>query len=181
MRVIFLYGPPASGKLTVARALGERIGAAVYHHHVSLDYASTLFESGTAEFGALVEKLRLETFAFCAKQDRDLIFTYVYAHPHDEPFVRRTITAVQGCDGEVLFVQLDAPDEVLLERVEHDSRRAFEKLNDRQTLEPVLKKYDLHKHIPFVESLRLSTADFEPEEAATAIIEFFELEEKEGS
>ncbi len=171
MRLIFLYGPPASGKLTVARALSDLTGAAVYHNHVSLDYASTLFDHGTTEFGALVEKLRLETFAFCAQRERDLIFTYVYAHPHDEPFVRRTISAVQGCDGQVLFVQLDAPDEILLERVEHASRKNFEKLSQRQTLEPILKKYDLHQPIPFVESLRLNTAELELEEAAMVILE----------
>jgi shikimate kinase len=175
VRLFFLYGPPAVGKLTVARALADQIDAAVYHNQVALEYASHVFEPNTAAFDALVEKLRLETFAFCAQRKRDLIFTYVYAPPTDEPFVRRTIASVQGCEGEVLFVHLDAPDEVLLERVEEDSRNQFEKLSDRVTLEALLKRYDLHQPIPFVESLALSTAELEPEEMAELILEHFEL------
>jgi shikimate kinase len=177
MKLFFLYGPPAVGKLTVARALAERIGAAVYHSHVALEYAGHIFDPGTPESSALVEKLRLETFAFCAQRDHDLIFTFVYAHPSDEPFVRRAITAVQGCEGEVLFVHLDAPDHVLLERVEADSRKELAKINQRKNLEPVLKRFDLHKPIPFVESFALNTAALEPEEAAKLIIEHFELEQ----
>jgi shikimate kinase len=170
--LFFLYGPPAAGKLTVARALAARTGAAVFHNHVSLDYALQLFDRDAPEFGAFVEKLRLETFAFCASHHRDLIFTFVYAHHSDEAIVRRTITAVRAFEGaEIVFVHLTcAPDE-LLRRVVLPSRDEFQKISDPAVLEGLHKRYDLFSKIPFVDSLSFDTTHASPDEVVDAILE----------
>lgn len=42
-RLIFLYGPPAAGKLTVAKALADAYDVRVVDNHVSLDPALRLF------------------------------------------------------------------------------------------------------------------------------------------
>ena len=172
MRLFFLYGPPAAGKLTVANALSELTGAAVYHNHVSLDYALQLFKRDTPEFGRLVEKLRLETFAFCASVGRDLIFTFVYAHPQDEPTVRRTIAAVRAFDqAEIVFVHLYCTREELLRRVTLESRDEYEKITDPAFLTELLGRYDLFSPIPFVDGLSFDTTHLEPNEVAQTILE----------
>jgi cytidylate kinase len=40
MRLIFLHGPAASGKLTVARAIAARTGLPVFHNHLAVDAAA---------------------------------------------------------------------------------------------------------------------------------------------
>jgi replication-associated recombination protein RarA len=48
--LIFLYGPPAVGKLTFATALAERLGFRILHNHVTLDAVAAVREFGTDEF-----------------------------------------------------------------------------------------------------------------------------------
>lgn len=175
MKLYFLYGPPAAGKLTVARALAAHTGAAVFHNHVSLDYALQLFDRDAPEFGAFVEKLRLETFAFCASHDRDLIFTFVYAHKTDEPIVRRTIAAVRAFeDAEIAFVHLTCEPDELMRRVALPSRDEYQKISDPAALEDLIKRYDLFSPIPFVDSLSFDTTHTPPDEIARAIAESLE-------
>ncbi len=175
MKLFFLYGPPAAGKLTVARALAVKTGAAVFHNHISLDYALQLFDRDAPEFGAFVEKLRLETFAFCASHDRDLIFTFVYAHHTDEAIVRRTITAVRAFDGaEIVFVHLSCDRDELLRRVTLPSRDEFQKITDPAVLDGLLKRHDLFSKIPFVDGLSFDTTHEPPDQIADAILETLE-------
>ena len=175
MKLFFLHGPPAAGKLTVARALAARTGAAVFHNHVSLDYALQLFDRDAPEFGAFVEKLRLETFAFCASHDRDLIFTCVYAHGSDEATVRPTIASVRAFgDAQIVFVHLTCECQELLRRVALPSRAEFRKLHDPTALEDAFERYDLFSAIPFVDNLSFDTTRTSPDEIARAILESLE-------
>lgn len=43
MRLIFLYGPPASGKLTIAEVLSERTGIPLFHKHLSRDLVKDIY------------------------------------------------------------------------------------------------------------------------------------------
>jgi hypothetical protein len=38
--LLYTYGPPASGKLTVATALAELTGFSLFHNHLSVDAVS---------------------------------------------------------------------------------------------------------------------------------------------
>lgn len=45
-RMIFLYGPPAVGKLTVANLVSERTGFRVLHNHLTIDAITPVFAFG---------------------------------------------------------------------------------------------------------------------------------------
>jgi hypothetical protein len=96
MRVIFIYGQPASGKLTVARALAERTGIAVFHNHLVVDALEAVFPFGSEPFVRLREQFWLAVFAEAAQADRSLIFTFA-----PEPTVARDFAegAVAICVG----------------------------------------------------------------------------------
>jgi len=49
MRLVFIYGPPAVGKFTVARELAKRTGYRNFHNRVSIDFATQIFDFETAE------------------------------------------------------------------------------------------------------------------------------------
>lgn len=175
MRLVFLYGPPGVGKLTVARELVALTGFKLFHNHLTVDAVAAVFPRGTPSFGRLVSHFRREVFAAAAQDGIDLVFTYVYAHPNDEPDVRAMIDPVDAHGGSVLFVRLVCAPEVLLSRVGAESRGGFGKVNDSGTLQGLLDQHDLLSPVPFAPSLRLDTTDLPPAEAATQIVAHYGL------
>ncbi len=66
MKLIFIYGAPAVGKLTVARELARLTGFKVFHNHLSIDCIEPIFDFGTPSFFKLIELIRVETVAEAA-------------------------------------------------------------------------------------------------------------------
>ena len=44
MWLLFLHGPPASGKLTIARELKTLTGFQLFHNHLAVDLLESVFE-----------------------------------------------------------------------------------------------------------------------------------------
>jgi len=74
MRLLFIYGPPASGKLTIARLITERTGLPLFHNHLIVD--AVAFPFGSKEFIRLRERFWLETISTAAEAGQSLIFTF---------------------------------------------------------------------------------------------------------
>ena len=49
-RLVFLYGPPAVGKLTVARAIADRLPFKILHNHVTIDAVKEVLPFGSDPF-----------------------------------------------------------------------------------------------------------------------------------
>jgi hypothetical protein len=175
MRLVFVYGPPGVGKLTVARELASLTGFKLFHNHLTVDLVAAVFPRGHPSFGPLITRFRREVFAEAARAGVDLIFTYVYAHPVDEPNVRSLIEPVIGAGGTVQFVQLTCDRDALLDRVANDSRRAYRKLTNPAAVSGLMDQNDLTSPIPFVESLRLDTTNLAPAETAAHIAAHYAL------
>ena len=170
MRLLFLYGPPAVGKLTVAKLLARRSGYVLFHNQLTVDLAQQIFPWGSAEYVDLVDRLRLEIMQRAAKAEvSGMIFTFVYAHPLDLPFVRKVQRVLRRHDGSTHFYQLTCQREDLFQRVKQDSRRDHEKIRTKKTLQRVLDRYDLHTAIPRTESLLVDTSRLRPAAAAELI------------
>lgn len=122
MNLVFIYGPPGVGKLTVARELARATAFKVFHNHVSIDCAETVFDFGTRPFGSVVGKIRLAVFEEAAREGVSLIFTFVYACPEDTPFVEHVCAGVEGHGGRVCLVRLICEREVLERRLPHPER-----------------------------------------------------------
>ena len=88
MKLIFIYGPPAVGKLTVAEELSEVTNIPVFHNHHSRDLVKDIYGDKLLKHYALVDKIRLDVMEYCAKNNTDLIFTYVYGGPADDGNVK---------------------------------------------------------------------------------------------
>ena len=176
MRLVFLYGPPAAGKLTVGRELAALTGYRLFHNHLTFDLAREIFAIGSEPFQRLVDDLRLHVFTAAARNDiPGLIFTFVYGRQIDDPFIRRTIEEMEAAGAEVCFVQVTCPTEALLERVENESRRTYHKLASPEDLSALLESHDILSPIPFVASFAVDTTRLTPAEAAREIAEHFQL------
>ncbi len=167
-RHILIYGPPAAGKLTVARCLAARYGVKVLDNHLTADVAGRLFDFGTKPFNELVERLRAELTAAAARAGLDVVSTFVYDHPNDRGYVERLVATMEAEGGAVVFVQLLPPPSVLEERVILPSRAEFRKLRDPAELRRVLRRYDLRTPIT-PDDLSIDNSALSPEEVASRI------------
>jgi len=176
MKLIFVYGPPASGKLTVSRELSKITGLKLFHNMLTVDLAQTVLDWNDKNFGELTTKYRLITFKEAAKANiRGIIFTYAYDPRFDDFFVKKVIRQIKLDKGEIHFVQIHAKKEELLKRVGGDSRKELKKLVDKSILEEQLDKRDQYAKIPFVETYSVDTTDISPSKAAEMIKEHFKL------
>ncbi len=169
MTFVLLYGPPAVGKLTVAKELARLTGFKVFHNHLSIDLVETVFPRGTPSFGHVGKSIRQLVFEEAARENVSLIFTYVYAYPQDNPEIQWMLEAVEKYGARTLLVQLTCSRKKLNERVGLDSRCAKGTILDTGFLNELLETYDLFTPYPDLPSLQLDTTDTPPQETAAAI------------
>lgn len=134
MRLVFIHGPAASGKLTVAKELAALTGLPLFHNHLVVDALLAVFPFGSPGFVALRERMWLDVFAAAAAEGRSLIFTF---HPEASvapDFPQRAAALVGGRGGRVDFVELTCAPKVIEARVEAPSRQASGKLSSRAML-----------------------------------------------
>ena len=173
MKVIFLYGPPASGKLTIAKKLAEKTGISLFHNHLTFDLAEVLYEPFTQPFYDYCADLRLDVFGDAKLAHQDLIFTFFYISPDDDNFVNKIIH-IAGEDN-VKFVKIEASSDTLLDRVENKDRAKYSKINSKSVLTRYLKENNWNESIEKTDSLIISTDNLSPDEAVLKIIEEYDL------
>ncbi len=153
MKLIFLYGPPAAGKYTIAKAIAQKTGYKLFHNHLTVDLAKGVFDYGTKAFWELIHKIRLDIFEKAAKENiSGMIFTYVYEKDNDDSFVKQVLEKVNSNGGEIIFIQICCDKKTLLKRVKEGSRKQFQKVKTEGELLEMLNHGDLFSEIPFVEN-----------------------------
>ena len=175
MKLIIIYGAPAAGKLTIATELGRLTGFKVFHNHLSIDCVKPVFDFGTPPFLRMIETIRFSMIAEAAREDVDLIHTFVYAFGEDDQHFAKLIASAEDNGGEVHLVLLRCDPEVLKTRIGNESRVKIGKLTDPDAVESSLKRYDLRSPYPGRKSLVIDTTELHPVEAAIQIAEGFRL------
>ena len=177
-RHILLYGPPAAGKLTVARFLASQYGLKLLDNTLTIEVVLRLFDFRTEPFGALVERLRWELFDAAAGAGLDVVSTLVYIHPIDRDYVDRLVTVTERRGGSVTLVQLRPRTAVLEERVVQPSRATMAKFKDVSMLRKVLADHDVSTPITPAD-LSIDNSDVPPEVVAARIAAHAGLQPRE--
>lgn len=175
MKLIVLYGPPAAGKYTIAKAVAEETGYKLFHNHLTVDLLKSVLTFGTPEFFRLSDSIRLDIFEQAAKENvPGVIFTFVYEKPSDDDFVRQLIERVASNNGEIVFIQIYCEQEELLRRVTEESRQQFRKLKSEDALRQALTDRDLMSSIDFVDNSRVDSTHLSVEETVLKVLEIVE-------
>jgi hypothetical protein len=174
--LLFLYGPPAVGKLTVAKEVAKRRPFRILHNHLTIDPVAEILEFGTPRFWDVVGRFREDLVASASKEGVDVVYTYVFALG-DEPHVARVVEGFEAHGGQVMFVQLLASPSELARRVAMSDRKEHRKLADASELQRLLKAYDLYTPIPGRSSLSIDVAALPPAEVADLIVKHLERSE----
>lgn len=170
MRLIFIYGPPASGKLTVGRILAERTGIPLFHNHLVVDAVGAVFPFGSTEFVQLREQFWMDTFAAAARSGRSLIFTFAPEASVAEGFPRRASALVNAEGGEVTYIELAVEDAEQELRIGRHGRAEFGKLRSLELLRelrPSMRRCGAMMPKP---RLVVDTTSTTPSDAADAIV-----------
>jgi shikimate kinase len=175
MRLVFIYGPPASGKLTIATELAKLTGFKLFHNHVSIHFVQSIFEFGTRTFWRLIGKYRLEMLEEAAKEGIDTIFTFVYSKGEDDQFVKQILQRVRSHGGRVCFVRFHCEREELIRRVKAGQRRKTGKVSTKKMLNDLFREHNLDLEIPFHKSLSIDTTKQSPRSAARSIARQYKL------
>ena len=129
MKLVFIHGAPAAGKLTTARALLGLIKGRLFDNHAAIDVARTVFDFGAPGFWELVQAVRALVLDAAAERRTPLVvMTSVYVEPDDLPMFEQFESIVRRHCGQILPVFLQCSTEEIIRRVGNSDRIAKRKM-----------------------------------------------------
>lgn len=180
MYVVFIHGQAASGKHTIGTHLAALTGLPLFHNHLAVDVAKSLFEFGTPAFNRTRATLWRTVFTEAAAVGRSFIFTF---HPEasvEPELIDELVQAVGEKDGKVLFVELTCSRDTILQRIGNDSRTKFGKITD-PAFYLAIEEQGAFEFPPLPEPIIvIDTGTFTPEEAARKIMRALPSAEREA-
>jgi hypothetical protein len=175
MKLVFLHGSPATGKLTVAKALLRTVAGRLFDNHAAIDLARTMFEFGAPGFWELVHSVRCSALDAAAAHGVSLVVTtFCYAEPDDRPQYAEFEEIMQRHRGELLPVFLHCSREEAVRRVGNPDRVERRKMTSAESLIRDLDNYRFSP-VPRVDCLKLDTEVRPAETTAGEIARHFGL------
>lgn len=183
MKLLFLIGDAAVGKMTVGQELMKLTGLRLFHNHMTIEPVIEIFgyyESKT------ISKLREVIFEEFSKSNNEgLIFTYMWAFDQqsDWDYVQHVTDMFEEQGADVYYVELVALQEIRLERNQTENRlkNKASKRNLAFSEQNLLKsdeKYRMESfenEIPYENYIKIYNNDLEPEIVAKMIQDRFSL------
>jgi hypothetical protein len=177
-KLLYLHGPPAAGKRTVAEAIVRLTAGRLFDNHVAVDFARTILEFDAPGFWDLVHAARLIALEKGAEHGIPLIvYTSCYSHPEDLPLLEDFERVLARHGGAVLPVYLACSRETLEERVGAADRVQRRKVTSKEGLDRCLSQWNLVP-VPRPNCFTIHTDTMTPSEAAEAVVGHFGLDER---
>ena len=181
MKLVFLIGDAAVGKMTVGQELMKITDLRLFHNHMMIEPVIEIFGAYNAP---VTLQLREVIFREFAKSDNcGMIFTYLWAFdmPSDWEYVAHVADIFKQQGAEIYYVELIAPQEIRLQRNETENRLLHKasKRDLESSRARVLRDdsnyrcVSLPGEIPFENYLRIDNTNISAEEAAAMIKERF--------
>ena len=183
MKLVFIIGSGAVGKMTVGQELMKITDLRLFHNHMTIEPVIEIF--GYYD-GETVAGIRETIFRRCvASGNYGMIFTYMWAFDMqaDWDYIEHVKEIFRPYGTEFYYVELIAPQEVRLQRnaTENRIRSKRSKADIAQSSARLMNEdqnYRLVSHegeIPFDNYLRIDNSSLSAEETARQIKERFGL------
>jgi hypothetical protein len=170
LKLLFIYGRPAVGKLTVARAVAARTGGRLFHNHLAVNLALSVFAFGSPGFVEVREKVWMAVFRRALADGVPLlIFTFNPENTVPQRFIDDLFAEVAAAGGEMVPVELTASESVIEARIESASRRVEGKLLDQKTYRELRERGVFDTPVIAAPRLTLDTGRLTPAESADRI------------
>ena len=175
MKLIFLHGAPATGKLTVAKALLRHLPGRLLDNHSAIDLARTVFDFGAPGFWDLAHDVRVSALDAASQHGVALaVMTNCYSDPEDLPQFERIEASMLRNGGELLPVFLHCSEDEIIRRVGNTDRVERQKITSKEGLDRFIASYNISP-VPRGSCISLDTTTRSPEETALDIIRHFGL------
>jgi hypothetical protein len=182
MKLVFIIGSGAVGKMTVGQELAKITDLRLFHNHMAIEPVIEIFGSYN---GKAIYDIREAVFTnFAASDNYGMIFTYMWAFDmqSDWDYVEHVKDIFKPYGTEFYYVELIAPKEIRLQRNATENRirnkpsKADIEASNRRLMEE--EKYRLVSNegeITFDNYLRIDNSELSAEETALMIKETFDL------
>jgi len=178
MNLVFIYGAPAVGKLTVAKELAKLTGYKLFHDHIVQDAVCQIFERESEVW----ESLRLDWYLSAVNklmsEKTDVVTTFCYKYPDNESSIKEMISNVQNYRGNIYFTRLYCDSNINLQRTLGDSRKSTTKIQTPDELTNTLREENLISPIRLLDHLQINNTNLSPYDAAKAIQLHYQLPSK---
>lgn len=171
MQLVFIHGPAAAGKLTIARELGRLTGYAVFHNHLIVDAVAAVFPFGSERFVRLRERMWLDMMREAAEAGRSLIFTFAPEPSVADGFPQRALEVVKAAGGRTAFVQLTVSVAEQERRINAPSRAEFGKLQSLELLRELRAQFVAAERAMPPAQVVIDTTVLDPAGAARRVVE----------
>ena len=175
MKLLFLYGPAASGKLTIAKELATLTGFALFHNHLVVDAVAAVFPFGSERFVKLREQFWLAMFHEAAEAGHSLIFTFAPEASVAPDFPDRARQAVEAAGGEIIFVRLTLSRDEQERRIGNPDRAAFGKLRSLDVLRELQDQFTASEAAMPPAAFTIDTGATKPTAASRLIADRFNM------
>lgn len=183
MKLLFMIGNAAVGKMTVGQELAKITGLKLFHNHMTIEPVLEIFGEYNSE---AIMRLRQVIFEEFAKTDNyGMIFTYMWAFDQqaDWDYVEYVKDIFKPYGTEFYYVELVAPRETRLKRngtenrlSQKPSKRNVELSNQRLIQDDTQYRLEsLEGEIPFENYIKIDNTDLAPDVVAQEIKKRFDL------
>lgn len=175
MRLLFIHGAPAVGKLSVAKAVIQIANGRLFDNHAAIDVARTVFDFGAPGFWELVNSTRISVLEAAAEHDVPLVvMTACYSEPEDQDLFQRYTDVLADYAADILPVYLYCAEDEMLRRVGNSDRKERKKISSKTGLRNFLMKYNLVP-VPHENCIQIDSEKSPPEKIARKIVDHFHI------
>jgi adenylylsulfate kinase-like enzyme len=172
MRLVFLWGLPGSGKLTVAKELSALTCWKLFHNHLTVDLLLAVFPFGCKEFIELREQIWLSVFETAvASKMPGLIFTFNPENTVRQSFIEQTLSLISKHSARVEFVEIFCEESALENRLDTPERRIYKKMLSVADYRKLRNRGVFTVPVMPAPQMRVDTTQQSPREAAAQIVE----------
>lgn len=185
MKLVFLIGNAAVGKMTVGQELMKITDLRLFHNHMAIEPVIEIFGDFNSKAINRIREVVFEEFA--ASNHYGLIFTYMWAFDQqsDWDYVEhvKEIFRQKNKDVSFYYAELVASREIRLQRNVSENRLKHKAskndiitsnqrlIHDDETYR--IESYD--NEIPFDHYIKIDNSNLSPEDAARQIKDYFHL------
>jgi hypothetical protein len=173
---LLIYGPPAVGKLTVAKEVARLTGMKLFDNHATVNAVAPIFGFSNDTYYKLLRLMRSAIVEEAARANISLVSTAAYNYPRSDEGLA-VLEGILGKYGASLhLLRLVCDRSVLDQRVTGDDRRLKGSINTVEGLARYIEQYGADGAFAGRESLTIDNTHLGPVEVAEAAIAHFGLQ-----
>lgn len=181
MKLVFIFGDAAVGKMTVGQELIKIADLRLFYNHMTIEPVLEIFGERN---DPAIDRMRWVVLEEFAKTDLEgLIFTMMWDldDPADWAYAAKAAKIFEDRGAEVYYVELVADQKVRLERngsenrLKHKASKRNVKESNEWLVEVDTRRRFVSREgeIPFPHYIKIDNTDLPPEEVARQIKEYF--------